>query len=257
MYIYIFTAAAIFILFIACINFMNLATARSGMRAKEVGMRKAIGAFRTDIIKQFFGESILLSFTALLLAVILLHLLLPLFNDLAGKELSLSNSGYLAIFLGLMGIALFTGLVSGSYPALFLSSFQTVNVIKNLPQSGTKGSVFRKILVVTQFSLTIIILIGTIIVHDQLNHIRNQNLGYDKNHIVCFPLRGDIIEKLDVLSHRVQSSRSELIRLFVAEKLAEKEKEEFERSMAEGYLANYDFIKKSSNEWNFTLKDGL
>jgi hypothetical protein len=138
-----------------------------------------------------------LSFTALLLAVILLQLLLPLFNNLAGKELSLSHSGYLQILLGLMGITLFTGLLSGSYPALFLSSFRTVNVIKNLPQSGTKGSLFRKILVVTQFSLTIIILIGTIVVHDQLKHIQNQNLGYDKDHIICFPLRGEIVEKLD------------------------------------------------------------
>jgi putative ABC transport system permease protein len=205
MYIYIFAAAAVFILFIACINFMNLATARSGMRAKEVGMRKAIGAFRTDIIKQFFGESILLSFTALLLAVILLKLLLPLFNNLAGKELSLSHSGYLEILLGLMGITLFTGLLSGSYPALFLSSFQTVNVIKNISQSGTKGSLFRKILVVTQFSLTIIILIGTIVVHNQLNHIRKQSLGYDKDYMACFPLRGEFVEKLD-------AARAELLK---------------------------------------------
>lgn len=205
MYIYIFTAAAVFILFIACINFMNLATARSGMRAKEVGMRKAVGAYRTDIIKQFFGESILLSFAALLLAVVLLQLLLPLFNNLAGKELSLGHSGFLQILPGLIGIALFTGLLSGSYPALFLSSFQTVAVIKNLHQSGTKGSLFRKILVVTQFSLTIIIVIGTIVVHDQLNHIRNQNLGYDKDFMVCFPLRGEFVEKWD-------AARAELLK---------------------------------------------
>jgi ABC-type antimicrobial peptide transport system permease subunit len=205
MYIYIFTAAALFILFIACINFMNLATARSGTRSKEVGMRKAVGAYRIDIIKQFFGESILLSFTSLLFSVIMLQIFLPVFNDLAGKELSLSYSGFLQILLGLMGITLFTGLLSGSYPAMFLSSFQTVNVIKNLPQSGTKGSLFRKILVVTQFSLTIIILIGTIVVHDQLNHIRNQNLGYDKDYMVCFPLRGEIVKKLD-------ATRAELLK---------------------------------------------
>jgi ABC-type antimicrobial peptide transport system permease subunit len=206
MYIYIFIAAAVFILFVACINFMNLATARSGTRAKEVGMRKAVGADRIDIIKQFFGESILLSFIAFFLAVILLKLLIPLFNSLAGKELSLSHSGYLEILLGLVGITLFTGLLSGSYPALFLSSFQTVNVIKNLPQSGTKGSLFRKILVVAQFSLTIIILIGTIVVHDQLNHIRNQNLGYDKDYMVCFPLRGEFVEKLDAARSEIQKN---------------------------------------------------
>jgi putative ABC transport system permease protein len=197
MYIYIFAAAALFILFIACINFMNLATARSRTRAKEVGMRKAVGAFRTDIIKQFFGESILLSFTALLFSVIMLYLFLPVFNNLAGKELSLSSSGSFQIFLRLIGIALFTGILSGSYPALFLSSIQTINVIKNSSQSGTKGSLFRKILVVTQFSLTIIIIIGTVVVHDQLSHIRNQNLGYNKEYMVCFPLRGEFGQKLD------------------------------------------------------------
>jgi putative ABC transport system permease protein len=197
-YIYIFAAAAVFILFIACINFMNLATARSGTRAKEIGIRKAIGAFRSDIIKQFFGESILMSFAALLFSVIMLYMFLPLFNNLAGKDLSLSRSGSLQILLGLIGIALFTGIFSGSYPALLLSSFKTINVIKNSPQFGTKGSSFRKILVVIQFSLTIIILIGTIVVHDQLNHIRNQNLGYDKDYMVCFRLRGEFGEKLDV-----------------------------------------------------------
>jgi putative ABC transport system permease protein len=197
MYIYIFTAAAIFILFIACINFMNLTTARSGIRAKEVGMRKAVGAFRSDIIKQFFGESILLSFTALLISLIMLQLFLPIFNGLAGKELTLSRSGGMQIFLLLICIALFTGLLSGSYPALFLSSFQTVNVIKNLSRSGNKGYIFRKILVVVQFSLTIIILIGTIVVHKQLDHVRNQNLGYDTDYMVCLPLRGEFGKEMD------------------------------------------------------------
>jgi len=107
--------------------------------------------------------------------------------------------------MGLIGIALFTGILSGSYPALLLSSFQTVNVIKNSPQFGTKGSLFRKILVVTQFSLTIIILIGTIVVQDQINHIRNQNLGYDKDYMVCFPLRGEFVEKLE-------AARTELLK---------------------------------------------
>ncbi|MGD9345301.1 MAG: ABC transporter permease [Candidatus Aminicenantes bacterium] len=197
MYIYIFTIAAVFILFIACINFMNLATARSGTRAKEVGMRKAVGAYRIDIIKQFFGESILLSFTALLFSVIMLQIFLPIFNELAGKELTLSRSGGIQIFLLLICIALFTGLLSGSYPALFLSSFKTVNVIKNLSRSGNKGYIFRKILVVTQFSLTIIILIGTIVVHKQLDHVRNQNLGYDKDYIICLPIRGEFGKEID------------------------------------------------------------
>jgi putative ABC transport system permease protein len=199
MYAYIFTAAAVFILFIACINFMNLATARAGTRSKEVGVRKVVGAFRTDIIKQFLLESILLSIVALVFSVFLIELLIPVFNNLSGKQLALDYPGNLIFIFALIGITLFTGLVSGSYPSLFLSSFHPAKVIRGFSGSGTKGTLLRKALVVTQFVLTVVILIGVMVIHNQLDHIRKKNLGYDKEHLVCFPLRGDTSKRFDSL----------------------------------------------------------
>jgi len=188
----IFSLVAFFILLIACINFMNLTTARSGNRAREVGMRKVAGAFRTDIIKQFFGESILLTLIALVFALGLVALLLPVFNDLAAKELSLLNSAGWSLLLGLFFLAIVTGIFSGSYPALFLSAFQPVKVLKGTFRSGKKSSMFRRILVVTQFSLTIMLIITTVFVFHQLNYMKNKKLGYEREHLVYFGIRGDI-----------------------------------------------------------------
>lgn len=199
MYVYIFIAASLFVLLIACINFMNLATARSGIRAKEIGMRKVVGAKKSDIIKQFYSESILSSLFALVLAVILVLLLLPVFNNLSGKELTFGLLENTQPLLGLLAIAVFTGLLSGSYPALFLSAFHPINILKGSLRSGTRGSLFRKILVVTQFSLTIILIIGTIVIYRQLSHIKDINLGYDKEQIVTLPLRGALNESIDTL----------------------------------------------------------
>ncbi len=199
MYVYIFSAAALFVLLIACINFMNLATARSGMRAKEIGMRKVIGAKKGDIIKQFYGESILSSLSAVLLAIVLISLLLPAFNNLSGKELTFGLMENTKLLLGLLAIAVFTGLLSGSYPALFLSAFHPIRVIRGILKSGIRGVLFRKILVVIQFSLTVILIIGTLIIHRQLSHIKGINLGYDKEHIVVLPIRGALTENIDVL----------------------------------------------------------
>jgi len=199
MYVYIFAAAAVFILFIACINFMNLATARAGTRSKEVGVRKVIGAFRADIIKQFFLESILLSLIALVFTVFLIELLIPVFNNLSGKQLALDFSGSLFFIFMLIGITLFTGLVAGSYPSLFLSSFHPAKVIRGFSDSSARGPLLRKILVITQFVLTVVILIGVMVIHNQLDHIRKKNLGYDKDHLVCFRLRGDTTKRFDSL----------------------------------------------------------
>ena len=207
MYIYIFSAAALFVLLIACINFMNLATARSGIRAKEIGMRKVVGAKKTDIIKQFYSESILSSLLALVLAVVLILLLLPAFNNLSGKELTFGLHENTKLLLGLLAIALLTGLLSGSYPALFLSAFHPIRVLRGTLKSGVRGSLFRKILVVTQFSLTIILIIGTMVIHRQLTHIRGINLGYDKEQIVILPLRGVKSENFEMIkSELLQSS---------------------------------------------------
>jgi len=202
-YVTLFSLIAFFILLIACINFMNLATARSGNRAKEIGMRKVSGANKADIIRQFYGESTLLAFISLLLAVVLVWLLLPVFNNLAAKELSLDITGNLSILLGLLCIAILTGIISGSYPAFFLSAFQPVMVLKGLRLSSSKGSLFRKTLVVFQFSLTILLIICTIGVYDQLNYMRNRKLGYDKEHMIYFGMRGDMREKFDTVKNEL------------------------------------------------------
>jgi ABC-type antimicrobial peptide transport system permease subunit len=185
MYIYIFLTVAAFILMIACFNFMNLSTARSAKRAKEIGMRKIVGAFRKHIIFQFLGESLFFSFTAVILALVLVALLLPLFNTLTGKEILLNHSLVISASLGL---ALFTGLAAGSYPALFLSAFQPVRVLKGKLKSGTKSSVLRKSLVVAQFTLSILLIIGMFVVYKQINYFRGIGTGYDKDHIVSIPM---------------------------------------------------------------------
>jgi ABC-type antimicrobial peptide transport system permease subunit len=202
-YVIIFSIIAFFILLIACINFMNLATARSGNRAKEVGMRKVAGAHKTDIIRQFYGESILLAFIALFVALIIVGLLLPTFNNLAAKELSMDISENLLALLGLLGITLLTGIISGSYPALFLSSFQPVKILKGSLRSGLKGSVFRKILVVFQFALTILLIICTIVIYNQINYMRNMKLGYDKEHMIYMGMRGDMRAKFDSVKNEL------------------------------------------------------
>jgi hypothetical protein len=202
-YVTIFSLIAFFILMIGCINFMNLTTARSASRAREVGMRKVAGAYRRDLVRQFFGESIFLSFIALFFAVGLVALLLPVFNNLAAKELSLGSSANFSAFLALMGIALLTGIIAGSYPALFLSAFQPSHVLKGTLHSGSKGAAFRKVLVVLQFSMTILLIVCTTVVYDQMNFMRNRKLGYDKEYLVYAVLRGDMRKQFDVVKEEL------------------------------------------------------
>jgi len=202
-YVYIFSAAAIFILLIACINYMNLATARSGKRSTEVGIRKVVGAGKSEIIKQFFSESVVFSFISLFLAFGLIYVLLPIFNEITAKSTTINISENYSFFFILGGIALLVGFMSGSYPALFLSAFQPIKVIKNTQQKGTKGSTFRKFLVLVQFTLSIILLTGTLVVHNQLKHIRNKNLGYDREHLICLPLRGEFQQKFQTIKNEL------------------------------------------------------
>jgi putative ABC transport system permease protein len=184
-YVYLFSLTAFCILLLACINFMNLSTARYAARAKEVGMRKVVGARRLDLIKQFLGESILLTFLALLIAVFLVELSLPIFTRLAGKEMSLIQSGNWRILVGLFIIALVTSLISGSYPAVFLSAFQPVKVFKNIELLGARrGGVLRKVLVVLQFTFTIGLIICTAVIYLQLHFMQSRDLGYDTEHII-------------------------------------------------------------------------
>jgi predicted permease len=211
LYVNIFFVVAIFILLVACINFMNLATARSARRAKEVGLRKVVGAVRTQLVYQFLGESLLISFFALLVAVTLVWLALPLFNTLAGKQLSISfRNGN--IWLSLLGIAVATGLISGSYPALFLSGFQPIKVLKGYFRSTGGNRLFRNGLVVMQFVVSIVLLIGTVVIYNQLRYIKNRNLGFEKENILYMPMRGDLWNKQGAL--RAELARNPLTSRF-------------------------------------------
>ena len=183
-YVYIFSAIAVFILLIACINFMNLATARSANRSREVGMRKVLGAFRIQLVKQFIGESLLLSFISAVLAVISVQLFLPVFNNFASKAIAMDFLGDAFLLLIVFLIALFVGAVSGIYPALFLSAFQPAAVLKGSTTKGASNTLLRKGLVVVQFAVSIILLIGTTILFEQLNFLQNKNLGFDKDKVI-------------------------------------------------------------------------
>ncbi len=190
-YVYIFSVIAFIVLLIACINFMNLSTARSANRAKEVGLRKVVGAVKGHLVRQFYGESVVYAFIALVFAVGIVTLLLPAFSHLSGKELSWGVAGIATVLIGLAGITLFTGLVAGSYPAMFLSAFQPARVLKGSLFSGSGGARFRRVLVVVQFALSILLIIGTAVVYQQLNYIKTIRLGWDKEHLVYIPLRAD------------------------------------------------------------------
>jgi putative ABC transport system permease protein len=184
LYVYIFSAIGAFILLIACINYMNLATARSSRRMKEVGMRKVLGAYRTQIMRQFLTESFLITVIALCIGLLLVEIILPQFNAFTGKHLSLN---YLSNFVMLAGIALLSllvGVAAGGYPAFFLSQFQPVTILKGVLKSGKSGVLFRRVLVVAQFALSIILIVGTISVFQQLDYVKSKHLGFDKEHLV-------------------------------------------------------------------------
>jgi len=193
-YIYIFSIIAIFILLIACINFMNLATARSAKRAKEIGLRKVVGANKSSIMGQFFSESIMMAFISLILAVIIVMLLMKPFNTLTQKEITFTIWTNWNFIAGLIGITLFTGIVSGTYPALFLSSFQPAKVLRGSLKSGAKSSLFRRVLVIIQFTLSVFLIIGTIVVYNQLIFMKEKDLGYAKENLVYLTMRGSLNE---------------------------------------------------------------
>jgi putative ABC transport system permease protein len=203
-YIYIFSGMAIFILLIACINYMNLSTARSANRAREVGIRQVVGANRIQLIKQFMGESILYAFIALIIGLTILHLALPISSQLAGKPLRMDYT--VSMILVLIGLTLFTGILAGIYPAFVLSSFQAIRALKGALKSRGGRALFRRILVVTQFSLSIILIIGTLIVFRQINFMMNMELGYDKENILCVPMRGQLARSYQVFKTKLQEN---------------------------------------------------
>lgn len=197
---------ALFVLVIACINFMNLTTARSGTRAKEIGMRKVAGAFRIDIIKQFFGESVLLSLLSIFLAVFLVLSLLSFFNWLTGKALSFNVGGNPSLIIGIIGVALLTGFISGSYPALMMSSLQPMRIMGGGSSASTKKSTLRKVLVVLQFAITIILIIRTVVIYDQLDYMHSKDLGFNKDHLVYIPVNG-------ALTNQYEAAKQELLKI--------------------------------------------
>lgn len=196
-YVHLFSIIAVFILVIACINFMNLTTARSVKRAREIGVRKVVGAVRSVLIRQFVGEAILLTCFAAVVAMVIVMLLLPLFNSVTQKQIEFPY-GQGKFWLGLLVLTLITGILSGSYPALFLSSFNPVKVLKGAVKLSNGAAWFRKGLVVFQFVLSVVLIIGTIVISKQVNYIQKKNLGYDRENLIYIPLEGDLPAKYKI-----------------------------------------------------------
>ncbi|MGN6534050.1 MAG: FtsX-like permease family protein, partial [Ginsengibacter sp.] len=202
--IYIFSAIALFILLIACINYMNLSTARSALRAREIGIRKVIGARKGELVIQFLSESTLTAWSALLISLCLLYFTLPWLNKVSGQELSISILLKWQILLPLFLCPFLIGFISGIYPALFMSSFQPVKTLKGLFKAEGSSINFRKVLVVAQFCISIILIVTTIVVFQQLRYMQNASLGYDKDHIVTMAYNSQ-------LNHQYESFRNTLL----------------------------------------------
>lgn len=189
-YIYIFSAVAFFILLLASINYMNMATARSANRAREVGMRKVVGAYRKQIVVQFLSESVIMTITALIIALCIVFALLPDFNALAGKSMGFGIFTQPVVITLVLVITLLVGIISGSYPSFYLSSFMPITVLRGtISKAGKTSGLLRKILVVIQFFIAIIMIIGTIVVSSQLRFLRNTDLGFDKNNLVVLEMQ--------------------------------------------------------------------
>lgn len=192
-----FSLIACFILIMACINFMNLATAQSTKRAREVGLRKVVGALRRQIIRQFLGEAVLIAFISLALALILVESLLPHFNQFTGKAMTLLTGANLPLAAVLLLVTLSTGLLAGSYPALFLSAFHPATTLKNQFSSGNRGVRIRKVLIVVQFAISVGLIICTLVVSSQLRFIQNLDLGVDREHVIYFWNNPSLMPKYD------------------------------------------------------------
>lgn len=190
-YVYIFGIVAIFLILIAAMNYMNLATARSTRRAREVGLRKVVGSRRSVLIFQFLGESIVLTLISLIISTILMIVLLPKFNLLAGKSFSPEILYSPVVLISLLGIVIITGIFGGSYPAMFLSRFSPVTVLKGEITQGSAGSLFRKILVVIQFSISVAMIVCTLVVFRQLNYLKNKDQGFDQKNVLSLQLNNN------------------------------------------------------------------
>ena len=194
----LFIIIAFFILIIACINFMNLATAKSTLRSKEIGLRKVFGAGRKNIIAQFYGESLLTTIFAMITALILVQIVLPTFNIIADRELSF-NLLDKDVIIGIIVLILITGIIAGSYPAIYLSSFKPIAILKGMVVKGKSGAIFRKSLVVFQFSLSIILIIGSIIIYNQQKYLLKKDIGLERKNVIVINMRGEVNNKFSTL----------------------------------------------------------
>ncbi len=198
-YIFVFSLLAIFVLIIAAINFMNLSTARSSSRSKEVGVRKSIGAYRTQLARQFLGESVILAFIALIVAVLLCELALPLLNAISRRTLELNLFGDLTLLSGIIGFTFLLGLVAGIYPALFLSSFQAVEVLKDKMPASSRKTRLRNVLVVAQFAIAIALIVGTALTVQQFRFMKDRNPGFQRDQIVLLQMNRTSNQKYELL----------------------------------------------------------
>src|SRR4030095_9301618 len=205
-YVYIFSAIALLILLIACVNFMNLSTARSSNRAKEVGVRKVLGSLKKNLVQQFLTESVLISLIPFCFAVSLSWLLLSYFNELSGKTIQLASLFHPTMIISLFALMLIVGLVAGSYPAFFLSSFQPIAVLKGKLSAGFKRSWLRNALVVFQFVISIVLIFGTIVIYNQLNYIHKKDIGFNRNQVLT-------INHTSALGTQALTFRNELLQI--------------------------------------------
>ena len=202
-YIYIFSTIAVIILLIACFNYMNLSTARSDKRAKEIGLRKVVGSKRANIIRQFFSESMLYAFISFLVSMLILILFLPQFNELTGKQIVFDYANPI-LLIGFALVALFTGIIAGSYPALYLSSFVPIEILNKSKSTGIKKSPLRKILVVFQFALSIGLIISMSIVSSQVGYMRNAEIGFEKENVITLPIIGNVENILESFKNELR-----------------------------------------------------
>lgn len=253
-YVYIFTAIALFVLIIASINYMNLSTARSAGRAKEVGIRKVLGSFRSQLVRQFLLESMLLSLISLAVALGLLRLSLPFFNGLTGKNLSMIDLGNTTMLIVLVLVALTVGVLAGSYSAFFISAFRPVNVLKGHLKTGIKSGWFRSALVIFQFTASTILIIGTFVVYNQLHYIQNKKLGYNKEQVLILNnayLLGDQAEtfKNEMLTYPqvVNATISDYLPIPSSRNLSavlpEGVRESAKATSMQNWIVDYDYIK--------------
>lgn len=201
-YVRIFSVVALIILLIACINFMNLATARSMRRAREIGVRKAVGAARRSLVGQFMGESLLLVFVAFILAMGLVVAALPLFNGLTEKSIAMTNIHGSTLLL-FAGIGILTALIAGTYPALYLSSFNAVSILRGRFRVSGSNARLRQGLVVFQFAMSILLIVGTVTVYQQIGYIHSKDLGLDREHVIYLPLEGQINDMFDIVKEEL------------------------------------------------------